>query len=100
MAECEACGNRIEKPGEICPKCGYAPGPQAITSVLKGKTGEKEKKKKKKKTKIDAEVPHKHKNVVCTNCRTNIPGNTNICPKCGLAMSSQTITDLPPWRKK
>jgi predicted amidophosphoribosyltransferase len=32
--------------------------------------------------------------MVCKNCRTPVPGNLNLCPKCGLNPSVQTITDV------
>ena len=51
------------------------------------------KKKGKKKKTLD-EIIKENEGLVCENCRTPVPGNTNICPKCGLSPSIQTMTDV------
>lgn len=45
-------------------------------------------------------LPKKDRPVVCENCRTEIPGNINLCPKCGLSPGPQTITDLPGFKRE
>lgn len=37
------------------------------------------------------EIPPVDHGLVCENCRTPIPGNTNLCPKCGLNPSIDTM---------
>lgn len=88
MTRCDSCGTEMEKDRDICPECGLAPGPETITNLPKTRI------KKKKKPKDDS-VPTKHQNVTCEKCRTPIPGNTNLCPKCGLAPGPQAWSDLP-----
>jgi len=44
--------------------------------------------------KRDLSVPEKERTLVCENCRTPIPGNTNICPTCGMRPGPQSITDI------
>lgn len=94
MADCEECGKAMDPGDEICPACGYAPGPQTVTDMPKTKIW-----KRKKKTE-DIEKPLKLRNVTCENCRTPIPGNTNLCPKCGLAPGPHAWTDLPGRKDK
>lgn len=48
-------------------------------------------KKKEKKKKNLEEILKEHEGEVCENCRTPIPGNTNLCPKCGLNPSVDTM---------
>ncbi|MBU1670761.1 MAG: zinc ribbon domain-containing protein [Actinobacteria bacterium] len=48
---------------------------------------------KKKKAKVP-EIPKKYTGLVCENCRTEIPGNLNLCPNCGKSPGPQTMTDL------
>jgi RNA polymerase subunit RPABC4/transcription elongation factor Spt4 len=80
------------KSDEICPKCGYAMTAQTITDLPRSKI-------RRKKKEVTLDVPKKDRGEVCVNCRTSIPGNLNICPKCGLNPSVQTMTDLPPWKE-
>ena len=60
---------------------------------------EKKAKKKKKKSPIMGE---NSAGLVCENCRTPVPGNINLCPKCGLSPSVQAMTDVykPGFTKK
>lgn len=37
------------------------------------------------------EPPPIDRGLVCENCRTPIPGNLNLCPKCGLNPSVDTM---------
>lgn len=37
--ECKKCGASLHD-GEICPKCGFSPGVESITSVMKKSKGE------------------------------------------------------------
>jgi predicted amidophosphoribosyltransferase len=30
--------------------------------------------------------------MVCENCRTPVPGNTNLCPKCGLSPGPESMS--------
>lgn len=48
-------------------------------------------KKKEKKKKNLEEMLKKREGEVCENCRTPIPGNINLCPKCGLSPSVDTM---------
>lgn len=91
MDDCPSCGEKMKKDAEVCPKCGLDPGSQTITDLPKAKI--------RRRKKILPTVPKKDRDEVCVNCRTKIPGNINICPKCGLSPGSQTITDLPPWKE-
>jgi RNA polymerase subunit RPABC4/transcription elongation factor Spt4 len=93
MAKCESCGVEIKKEEEICPKCGFNMTAQTITDLPKARIHRKKKAE-------GADKPKKDRDVVCVNCRTNVPGNLNICPKCGLNPTAQTITDLPPWKDR
>lgn len=54
----------------------------------------------KKRRKKVSEITEVDRGLVCENCRTPVPGNTNLCPKCGLNPGTQTITDIYPSRKK
>ena len=45
----------------------------------------------KKKKKNLEKMLKEHEGEVCENCRTPIPGNINLCPKCGLNPSIETI---------
>ena len=45
----------------------------------------------KKKKKSLEQVLEDHQGEVCENCRTPIPGNINLCPKCGLNPSVDTM---------
>lgn len=87
MAECENCGEETDDPKEICPGCGFNPGPQTVTDLPKGRL-------RRKKSGDDLTVPRKKRSVVCVNCRTDVPGNINLCPQCGLNPGVQTITDI------
>ncbi len=40
------------------------------------------------------DIPPVDQGLVCKNCRTPIPGNINLCPKCGLNPSVDTILDI------
>jgi RNA polymerase subunit RPABC4/transcription elongation factor Spt4 len=51
-------------------------------------------KKKDKKKKNLEELLKENEGLVCVNCRTPVPGNTNLCPKCGMNPGVQTITDV------
>jgi len=51
------------------------------------------KKKGKKKKTLD-ELIKENEGRVCENCRTPVPGNMNLCPKCGLSPSIQAMTDV------
>jgi len=51
------------------------------------------KKKEKKKKSLD-DLIKENEGLVCENCRTPVPGNINLCPKCGLSPSVQTMTDV------
>lgn len=93
MAKCEACGSDIDLPTDICPKCGLNPGPQTVTDLPRAKI-------KKKKRLPEHDRPKKERNVTCEKCRTIIPGNSNICPKCGNSPGPQAWTDLPGMRDK
>ena len=48
----------------------------------------------KKKKKTLEEIIKENEGMVCENCRTPVPGNLNICPKCGLSPSIQAMTDI------
>jgi hypothetical protein len=48
-------------------------------------------KKKDKKKKTLEEYIKENEGLVCENCRTPIPGNLNLCPKCGLNPSVSTL---------
>ncbi len=48
---------------------------------------------KKKKKKSLEEYIEENKGLVCENCRTPIPGNINLCPKCGLNPSVSTYQE-------
>jgi predicted amidophosphoribosyltransferase len=48
-------------------------------------------KKKDKKKKTLEEYIKENEGLVCENCRTPIPGNLNLCPKCGLSPSVDTM---------
>lgn len=48
-------------------------------------------KKKEKKKKNLEEMLKEREGEVCENCRTPIPGNINLCPKCGLSPSVDTM---------
>lgn len=52
------------------------------------------KEKAKKKRKLSTKVPKEDTGLVCLNCRTEIPGGLNLCPKCGLNPSVQAMTDI------
>jgi RNA polymerase subunit RPABC4/transcription elongation factor Spt4 len=93
MAECEKCGEDLKGDPEICPACGFNPGTQTITDLPKTKI-------RRRKRKEDLGVPKKERGEVCVNCRTEIPGNINLCPKCGLNPGVQTITDIGKWKGK
>jgi len=92
MASCPECGKKMKKSVDICPSCGYSGGVQTITDLPAAKV-----RRKKKEPRPD--IPRKDREEVCVNCRTPIPGNLNICPKCGLSGGAQTMTDLPPWKE-
>ena len=94
MAECKNCGEDAAGDPEVCPSCGFNAGiAQTITDLPKTKIRRRGKKK-------DVTIPKKAMGEVCVNCRTEIPGNTNLCPKCGLGTATtQTITDIGPWKK-
>jgi hypothetical protein len=72
---------------------GFNPGTQTITDLPKTKIRGRAKKK-------DVTIPKKARGEVCVNCRTEIPGNINLCPKCGLNPGVQTITDIGKWKGK
>ena len=87
-----ASGTGKKNKDEICPKCGFNMTAQTITDLPKARIRHPSKGK-------ALDVPKKDRAEVCVNCRTPIPGNINICPKCGLNPTVQTITDLPPWKE-
>jgi len=93
MAKCKNCGSKVKRKELSCPQCGKNPGVQTITDLPKTKI-------RRDKVPEDLSVPASERDLVCESCRSKVPGGLNICPKCGLAMTAQTITDLPPWKSK
>lgn len=51
-------------------------------------------KKKSSKKKSLEEMLKENEGLVCESCRTPIPGNINLCPKCGLNPSVTTIQSV------
>ena len=92
MAKCKNCGAKVARKVDKCPDCGMNMTAQTITDLPKTKIRREKKPE-------DITVPSKERQVVCEHCRSPVPGNIKICPKCGLNMTAQTITDLPPWKE-
>lgn len=40
------------------------------------------------------EIAEVDRGLVCENCRTPVPGNINLCPKCGLNPSVTTMQSV------
>ena len=47
MAKCKNCGEEIHEEEDICPKCGFNPGPVTITALRKTPIRVRKKKKEK-----------------------------------------------------
>jgi len=92
MTKCDKCGGDVAKEIDICPSCGLAPGPQAMSDLPKMSLREAHRKLKEE---IREEREADREARTCPDCGSKIPLGQDMCPKCGLAPGPQAMTDLP-----
>lgn len=94
MRKCKSCGTEYEKKHNLCPKCGIAPGPQALTDLqpadLKA-AGARRREEAKEARERRANVEE----ASCRSCGAPVGKSDEWCPDCGKGGGPQTITDLP-----
>lgn len=106
MGKCSNCGEEKRERVNLCPKCGLAPGPEALTNIPPTPM-----RRQRKQERIPepggsvAEREREHEEgegAVCGNCGEDVPERVNLCPTCGLAPGPVAMTEIqfPKLRRK